>query len=119
MWGEIHVISRRLCCRADGLGGRAMLMDPESPWDRRAPEVLHQVEPDGPVGSSWSFTARPDDPDRPGLGGARKAAPHRGRQHQVARDDRSWAAARREPSMHGSIIEISSLFQEGERIWVL
>ncbi|AUX25025.1 uncharacterized protein SOCEGT47_055660 [Sorangium cellulosum] len=38
----------RLRYRIDGLGGRGMLRDPESPGLVK-PEVLHQADPDGPA----------------------------------------------------------------------
>ncbi|WP_437331031.1 DUF3565 domain-containing protein [Sorangium sp. So ce381] len=48
VWGMIHVISGRLRYRIDGLGGRELSLDPETPGIV-APEVLHHVDPDGPV----------------------------------------------------------------------
>ncbi|WP_437301412.1 DUF3565 domain-containing protein [Sorangium sp. So ce426] len=48
VWGVIHVVSGRLRYRIDGLGGRELSLDPESPGVV-VPEVLHHVDPDGPV----------------------------------------------------------------------
>lgn len=48
VWGVIHVVSGQLRYYIDGLDGREMLLDPESPGIV-VPEVLHHVDPDGPV----------------------------------------------------------------------
>ncbi|WP_437574264.1 DUF3565 domain-containing protein [Sorangium sp. So ce887] len=48
VWGVIHVVSGQLRYRIDGLGGREMLLDPESPGTV-VPEVLHHVDLHGPV----------------------------------------------------------------------
>ncbi|WP_438019201.1 DUF3565 domain-containing protein [Sorangium sp. So ce315] len=48
VWGVIHVLSGRLRYRVDGLDGRELLLTPEA-HGIVAPEVLHHVEPDGPV----------------------------------------------------------------------
>jgi tellurite methyltransferase len=48
VWGVIHVISGRLRYRIDGLGDRELLLDPET-RGIVVPEVLHHVDPDGPV----------------------------------------------------------------------
>ncbi|WP_437678960.1 DUF1971 domain-containing protein [Sorangium sp. So ce131] len=44
----LHVVSGRLRHASDGLGGREVLLDPESPGSV-GPEALHRVDPDGPV----------------------------------------------------------------------
>ncbi|XXX78233.1 DUF3565 domain-containing protein [Sorangium sp. So ce134] len=48
VWGVIRVVSGRLRYRIDGPPGRDLLLTPETPGII-APEVLHHVEPDGPV----------------------------------------------------------------------
>lgn len=58
VWGVIHVVSGRLRYRIDGLGGREMLLDPESPGIV-VPEVLHHVDPDGPVRFYVEFHRKP------------------------------------------------------------
>ncbi|AUX23812.1 hypothetical protein SOCEGT47_043420 [Sorangium cellulosum] len=48
VWGMIHVLSGRLRYRIDGLDGRELLLDPET-RGIVLPEVLHHVDPEGPV----------------------------------------------------------------------
>ncbi|MGK4004000.1 DUF3565 domain-containing protein [Sorangium sp. So ce1036] len=48
VWGVIHVLSGRLRYRIDGLDGRELLLDPET-RGIVLPEVLHHVDPEGPV----------------------------------------------------------------------
>ncbi|WP_437944951.1 DUF3565 domain-containing protein [Sorangium sp. So ce296] len=48
VWGVIHVVSGQLRYRIEGPAGRELLLTPEAPGIV-APEVLHHVEPDGPV----------------------------------------------------------------------
>ncbi|WP_437736177.1 DUF3565 domain-containing protein [Sorangium sp. So ce1335] len=57
VWGVIHVISGQLRYRVDGLDGRELRLTPETPGFV-APEVLHHVEPDGPVRFFVEFHAR-------------------------------------------------------------
>ncbi|XXY46796.1 DUF3565 domain-containing protein [Sorangium sp. So ce269] len=48
VWGVIHVVSGQLRYRIDGLGGRDFLLSPET-QGIVVPEVLHRVDPEGPV----------------------------------------------------------------------
>ncbi|WP_437652424.1 DUF3565 domain-containing protein [Sorangium sp. So ce1182] len=48
VWGVIHVVSGRLRYRIDGLGGRDFLLSQET-QGIVVPEVLHHVDPEGPV----------------------------------------------------------------------
>jgi tellurite methyltransferase len=48
VWGVIHVVAGRLRYHIEGLGGRELVLDPETPGIV-VPEVPHHVEPDGPV----------------------------------------------------------------------
>ncbi|WP_437308887.1 DUF3565 domain-containing protein [Sorangium sp. So ce388] len=48
VWGVIHVVSGRLRYRIDGLGGRDHVLSPDAPGIV-VPEVLHHVDPEGPV----------------------------------------------------------------------
>ncbi|KYF65213.1 hypothetical protein BE15_02330 [Sorangium cellulosum] len=48
MWGVNHIVSGWLRYRIDGLNGRETLLEPARP-DMDVPEVLRQVDPDGPM----------------------------------------------------------------------
>jgi tellurite resistance-related uncharacterized protein len=59
VWGLIHVGSGRLRYVIDGMGGRDMVLDPQTPGVV-PPEVLHHVEAIGPVRFFVEFLRRED-----------------------------------------------------------
>lgn len=61
VWGLIQVLSGRLRYRIDGLGGLELLLEPGR-QGVVVPEVLHHVEPDGPVRFFVEFHHRPGSP---------------------------------------------------------